>query len=184
MTGSDMGALMFTFLRPAFFVLATICALVAITFFPWAWLFATIFLALGLWAHFIIKRYEANYRKHTQEAQDWFKTSQPALFEALEKLKLLTASLPGNATLGYGVAFGTSTSSDYGLNINVSPKWQGDIPESVGDLSWESWCSKIPAAIDDFRLVVTLYNAPLNDLHFWTAADGFSEHSWAKKAEE
>jgi hypothetical protein len=184
MTGSDMGALLLSFWRPAFFVLAVIFGLVGITFSPGVWIVAVLYLALGLWAHFAIRGYEARISKYSQEREDRLRTSHPTLYEAQEKLSQLVLSLPGNATIGYGISYGGGNSSEYGLNINISPKWGENGPASVGDLSWEDLSRKIPAKIDEFRLVVTLRNAPDNVWRYWTVDGGFSDNSWPKLNKE
>lgn len=183
MTGSSMGALLLTFLRPLFFALTAVFVLAALSFAPWAWGIAAAFFALALWAHFNIKRYEANCQRNSLKANDWLQSSEPALYVAIGKTKELLQDLPGYDGVSLGVAFGPSATSDYGICLRVKALWQDfeNVPQSVGGMSWTEWCANIPEQVDGFRIVVELLNAPNNEEHFWTAQDGFSESTRGKR---
>lgn len=181
MTGSDMGALIFSFLRPVFFVLTLIAAALALFVVPWAWGFAACFLCAALWMHHAIKKYEARCARYSQESRDWLETSEPALYAAKNSASEQLKNLPGLKSMGLGTAFGPSANSDYGLSISVEADWQENQPQSVGGLPWAEWSANIPEQVDGFRIVVQFINAPNDADRFWTAQDGFSSSSWGKR---
>jgi hypothetical protein len=142
MTGSNMGALMFPFLRSVFCVLTGIAVVLALFGGPWAWGLAACFLFIALWMHYAIKKYEARCARYKQESRDWLNTTESALYAAKDSASEQLKNLPGLKGMALGTAF-VFASKRFGKKINhrvlvVCPGPNGALvsPQKLTAFAW------------------------------------------------